>query len=67
MAERATLAQAHENYWTAQRLHADAAEQAAATGDYRDVETAARAYLLLQIARAQFRAARTAARRVGAA
>lgn len=65
--ERATLAQAHENYYTATRLHAEAAAKASATGDYRDVAAASSAYLVMQIARGQFRDARTAARLAGAA
>ncbi len=66
-AERAALAQAHENYFTAQRLHAEAAAKASATRDYRDVALASSAYLVMQMARGQFRAARTAARVRGAA
>lgn len=66
-APKALLAQAHENYLTAERAHYDAAQRASDTRDYRDVAAASSAYLVLQLARGQFREARTAARRAGQA
>ncbi len=65
--ERAQLAATHENYFTAARLHAEAAERARRSHDYRDVAAASSAYLLMQVARDQFRTARTAARLGGVA